>query len=52
MEALKNLQTDPSNNFDEALKVILTNDLHVFKSTKGRFLNNNQKRFQNCHLVA
>ena len=53
MEPIKSQQpADISYNFDEALKDILIEDLNVFKLTKGRFLCNNQRKFQNNHLVA
>ncbi len=53
MKAIKTLHpTDNINSFDEALMELLVKDLKVFKSTKGRFLCNNQRKYQNNPLVA
>jgi hypothetical protein len=53
MEAITNLQpTEISNVFDEQLKELLIEEIIVFKSTRGRFLCNNQRKYQNNHLVA
>lgn len=53
MEALKSTNNNNvRKDIDEALKDILIEDLNVFKLTRGRFLSNNQRKYQNNHLVA
>ncbi|MBC7916076.1 MAG: hypothetical protein H7Y07_18380 [Pyrinomonadaceae bacterium] len=52
MKAIINTKAANTEGFDDLLKEILLNDLHVFKSGRGRFLRNNQSKQRHASLIA